>query len=398
MERTGRITVGLLLAVPLAVAGCSGSRTATWRGPGGGASTGPSRDSLAAAVTSPVDNAVGVPTSGEIVYTATKATSTRVELTDASGARVNGALRADGSSWVPESQLDYSTRYAATVTATGSDGHAETSTVTFTTMARPSKLISMHSWIGDNQVVGVGALMVLTFGAPVPQNRRAAVQKRLFMRSTPEQEGTWNWFSATEVHYRPKVYWQPGTKLALRALFGGVPLGNGAYGRADITVNSSVTTSPVIVTADDHSKKVTVTKDGRVIRTMNASFGKASTPSSSGNMVIMTMAKQEIFDSATSGIPKGSPGYYYETVYYSLRLTWGGQYIHAAPWSTGAQGRYDVSHGCTNLSTSDASWLYTQVHVGDPVIVKNTPRGLTWGDGWTDWNVSWDQYQKGSAQ
>jgi hypothetical protein len=46
---------------------------------------------------------------------------------------------------------------------------------------------------------------------------------------------------------------------------------------------------------------------------------------------------------------------------------------------------------------NDAKWLYGQVHVGDPVIVKNTTRSLKWGDGWTDWNVSWDDYLKGSA-
>ena len=47
------------------------------------------------------------------------------------------------------------------------------------------------------------------------------------------------------------------------------------------------------------------------------------------------------------------------------RLTWDGQYIHAAPWSTSAQGSYDVSHGCTNISMDNAKWLYGIVHIGD---------------------------------
>ena len=33
----------------------------------------------------------------------------------------------------------------------------------------------------------------------------------------------------------------------------------------------------------------------------------------------------------------------------------------------------------------------------DPVIVKGTERQLDWGDGWTDWNVTWEQFLKGSA-
>ncbi len=140
-----------------------------------------------------------------------------------------------------------------------------------------------------------------------------------------------------------------------------------------------------------------MTQDGKVVKTVPASLGKAKTPSSSGNMVVMTRAQQEVFDSSTSGIPVNSPGGYRETVYYPLRLTWGGQYIHAAPWSVGQQGRFDVSHGCTNIAPDAAQWLYNVSHIGDPVIVKNTGSPLTWGDGWTDWNRDWNEYVKGSA-
>ena len=50
-----------------------------------------------------------------------------------------------------------------------------------------------------------------------------------------------------------------------------------------------------------------------------------------------------------------------------------------------------------NIAPDNAQWLYNQVHIGDPVIVKNTGATLKWGDGWTDWNVSFDEYVKGSA-
>ncbi|WP_353890657.1 hypothetical protein [Micromonospora sp. WMMA1363] len=35
--------------------------------------------------------------------------------------------------------------------------------------------------------------------------------------------------------------------------------------------------------------------------------------------------------------------------------------------------------------------------VGDLVTFKGTEVELTEGNGWTAWNVSWDQYVKGSA-
>ena len=54
-------------------------------------------------------------------------------------------------------------------------------------------------------------------------------------------------------------------------------------------------------------------------------------------------------DSASIGIPKGSPGYYRITAQWAMRLTWSGEFLHSAPWSVGSQGSANVSHGCTNL-------------------------------------------------
>jgi len=111
----------------------------------------------------------------------------------------------------------------------------------------------------------------------------------------------------------------------------------------------------------------------------------------------MVKNEWEWFDSSTYGVPVDAGEGYRTKVSWPMRLTWGGQYIHAAPWSVADQGHTNVSHGCTNVSMQAADWLWHQVHLGDPVIVKGTERGLDWGDGWTDWNVSFDQYKKGSA-
>ena len=48
-----------------------------------------------------------------------------------------------------------------------------------------------------------------------------------------------------------------------------------------------------------------------------------------------------------------------------MRLTWGGEFIHAAPWSVG-QGNTNVSHGCVNMSDGNAAWLFAITHIGDP--------------------------------
>ena len=105
----------------------------------------------------------------------------------------------------------------------------------------------------------------------------------------------------------------------------------------------------------------------------------------------------KVMDSATVGIPKGSPDYYKLDVPYALRVTWSGEFVHAAPWSTANQGLANVSHGCVGMSLSNAIWLFNLTTVGDVVKVINSPRTLEPGNGYTDWNVPWKQWRKGSA-
>ena len=91
---------------------------------------------------------------------------------------------------------------------------------------------------------------------------------------------------------------------------------------------------------------------------------------------------------------------YYDlsNVRYAMRLTNSGEFIHAAPWSVGAQGRANVSHGCTGMSTANAAWLFGIAQRGDPVQYVNANRGSAEpGNGWTQWNVPWDQWVAGSA-
>ena len=56
-----------------------------------------------------------------------------------------------------------------------------------------------------------------------------------------------------------------------------------------------------------------------------------------------------------------------------------------------------MSHGCVNVSPSNAKWLFDKTLIGDPVVVKGTSDKLAYGDGWTPWNVSWADFVKGSA-
>lgn len=405
-DRVRNVTAPLALVGALALAACSSSASAKWvgdNGPSGaplspGASATATGQAAGNAITAPANGATDVSAGTEIDFKGDPST-TKVTLADAAGNSVAGGPGYDAASWVPAKQLAYHTRYTATVISTGTDGKPITSATSFTTMDQPSKLAAVHSSIGDGQVLGIAAPIVITLDHGVTQAQRAAVQKRLSVTSTPAQTGTWSWFSDHEVHFRPETYWAPGTKLFVDVKTGGFDFGSGYYGRNDLTVDTSITTKPLEITVDDKTHMVTVKQSGKVVKRMPASLGKASTRSSSGNMVVMTRKPQEIFDSSlgTGGTPVSAPGGYKELVKFTMRLTWGGQFIHAAPWSVKSQGHTDVSHGCTNISTANAQWIYNNSHVGDPVTVKNTGSALKWGDGWTDWNVSWAKFLAGSA-
>jgi hypothetical protein len=142
---------------------------------------------------------------------------------------------------------------------------------------------------------------------------------------------------------------------------------------------------------DNTTKQMSVFKNDRLIRKIPVSMGKPSTPTSWGKMVIMEKYESIVFDTTGSADP------YVVTVQDAQRLTWGGEFIHSAPWSVGDQGVRNVSHGCTNVSPADARYLMETTHVGDLIEFKGTEAKLDPGNGWTAWNMSWPEFVKGSA-
>lgn len=391
-----RLAAAALVAAVLATAGgcTSGSD---------GDSNGDSPDQkpkgpTATVVLTPADKATDVPVSEELGLKVSGGEVTAVKLAAQDGTEVAGQMREDGSSWVPDEPLAYTTTYTATVTAVAEGGQPADTTATFTTMSRPGNRMGAHVYMSDDTTYGQAMPIVIEFrDGGVPTEHRATVERRLFVRSQPPQEGSWHWDSAIQIEYRPKEYWQPGTALNVRLGLGGLPIGDGRYGQVDITVASKIDTVRREITVDNATKRLTAVQDGKTLKTVPVSLGKPAKPSFSGNMVIMERLANTVFDSSTYGTPVNAADGYRTKVKYAERLTWDGQFIHAAPWSVASQGRRNVSHGCVNISTANAKWLYDWVKIGDPVVVKGTGHRLTGGNGWTAWDLSWEDFVAGSA-
>ena len=334
-----------------------------------------------------------VPVSAEIGLKVSGGEISSVTLTDAAGKAVTGKLREDGSAWVPDKPLKTKQTYAAKVVATGKDGRSTTAATSFTTMGAPAKQTGTGLYLFDGNTYGVAMPVVVEFNPGVKKADRAEVQKRMFVETSPAQPGTWSWTSTgTQAYYRAPEYWKSGTTMKVRIAVGGLPTGGGRYGDQDRSATVKIGRK-FEMKVDNASKKMTVVQDGSTVRTVPVSLGKKSTPSSSGHMVVMEKKAATVFDTTDTD---GADGYR-TNIEYAQRLTWSGQYIHSAPWSTGSQGRTNVSHGCVNVSPSNARWLFEKTLIGDPVTVKGTEDELDYGNGWTPWDVSWKKFAEGSA-
>jgi lipoprotein-anchoring transpeptidase ErfK/SrfK len=377
------------LAVCLAATGCTSAPTVSGAPEQGAAPVNP------LTLTVSPDNGVGgMPASTEVGIKVGNGSVTDVTVVNtATGQPIGGTMRPDGTTWVPNEPLAYATQYTATATARSNEDESktQTATTTFSTMGQPGRQTGTGLYLFDGETVGVGMPVVIEFDDEVPVEARAGVQQRLFVTTNPPQPGVWSWPSGHQVWYRAPDYWKPGTTITVRSGLQGVPTGNGSYGdsdrRATVTVGNKV-----FLDVDNGSKQMSVFVDDQLVNTVPVSLGKPSTPSSSGAMVLMTKEPTRTFD--TRGEPDGG---YVVDVNWAMRLTWGGEFIHAAPWSVGQQGNTNVSHGCINMSDGNSAWLFNLAHVGDPVIVRGTEVALSNGNGWTAWNQTWADYVRGSA-
>nr|WP_239090987.1 Ig-like domain-containing protein [Asanoa iriomotensis] len=342
----------------------------------------------------PADKKKDLPVSTEIGTNVKGGSITSVKLVDKAGKAVGGAMRDDNTSWVPGAPLKYDTDYTATVVATSTGGQAETKKISFSTRGKSGNDVGSGLYLFNGKTYGVAMPVVVEFTPGIAEKDRAAVEKRLFVKTDPPQPGVWSWVSTgTQAYYRAPDYWRPGTTITVRAALEGIPLSNGRVGDQDRKASAKIG-DKFEMKVDNKTKKMQVLKNDKLVKTFPVSLGKPSTPSSSGTLIVMDKQEHTVFDTfAELGPEEG----YRTDIDFAQRLTWGGEFIHSAPWSVADQGVRNVSHGCVNLAPDNASWLFGQTKVGDPITIKGTERKAEPGNGWTAWNQTWAQFVKGSA-
>ena len=328
-----------------------------------------------------------------VVLTSTGGRLDGVALTAEDGTVVAGETSLDGRTWTSTGGLAPETTYAVSAVAINPDAVRTPVTSSFSTLEpRDVETASVQPRTG--WVVGVGMPVIVHFDAQVQD--RAAVERKLAVTASPAVEGAWHWISDTEVQYRPVEFWRSGTTVTVDADLSGVEVADGIWGvRAEPT--TFTIGSAMVSTVDISTHTLTVTKDGDVLRTIPITTGKKGFETRNGTKVVISRETDHRMDAASTGIEPGDPEYYNLDVKYAMRLTWSGEFFHAAPWSVGSQGRANVSHGCTGMSTADAKWLMDSSKVGDVATFVGGDRALEKDNGWTAWNMSFEEWKAGSA-
>jgi lipoprotein-anchoring transpeptidase ErfK/SrfK len=340
------------------------------------------------------DGAVGVTVDAPVTVGAEDGVLGAVNMVDDDeGTSVAGRLSRDGIQWTTTEPLDYNKRYTLTAQSLGLGGMTSSS-MTFQTHS-PENLTRPYVLPNDGEVVGVGQPVAIRFDENVPN--RPAAERAISVVTNPRVEGAFYWLNNREVRWRPQTYWKPGTTVDVAVNTYGVDLGDGLFGQENVTTHFTIG-DEVIATADDNTKTLTIRRNGEVIKTMPISMGKASTPTNNGTYIVGDRLSHMVMDSSTYGVPSNAPNGYRTEVDYATQMSYSGIYVHAAPWSVGSQGYSNVSHGCLNVSTSNAQWFYENTKRGDIVLVANTVGSTLPGtDGLGDWNVPWEQWKAGNA-
>lgn len=215
----------------------------------------------------------------------------------------------------------------------------------------PSVAVSVSPGPGD--VVGVVYPVTVSFADPV--RNRVQAERGITFSADTVPAGTFDWLDDSTVRFTPTDFWPAHSTISVHALG---------------FKSSFETGAQVVGVADISAHTYTVSIDGVVAREMPASMGKPGFATPIGRFTALGKESVVVMDSRTIGIPLDDPEGYKLTVYDAVRVTWGGVYVHGAPWSVGSQGYANVSHGCINLSPDNADWYFNNVSIGDPIIVQ----------------------------
>lgn len=386
-----KLVIGLVVGAVLAVAAATVAYSMN-RSSGAGAIGSPTTPTTAEAISllvQPPDGSTNVAPDTIISVTAMTGHINAVTVAGTDGKPVSGALGTGGVAWRSSAVLALKTDYTVTIDAAMPSGKPTQQVTHFHSLV-PTSTLGVSITPATGLTVGVAQPIVLRFDHTVAN--KDALLAQLHMTQSNPVPGGWHWFSSRELHYRPQQYWPTGEKVTITADLVGFNAGSDVWGTSTATTTFSVG-DVHISTANVQTHQMTVTSNGKVVATYPISAGQSKYPTMSGIHIDLYRQQDVHMVSSSVGIPVNSADGYDEHVYWDVNISDGGEFVHAAPWSTNSQGRSNVSHGCINLSVANAQAFYNFSRIGDVIEVTGSPRGPELGDhGTMDWNLAWSSW------
>jgi len=222
----------------------------------------------------------------------------------------------------------------------------------------------------NGSMVGVAKPIIINFQRPIAD--RPMAEQAVHVSSTPPVPGKFYWTSNSQLRWRPIDFWPANTTVNIDA---------------SGTKSSFRTGDSLVATIDNATHQMVVSRNGTVEKTFPVSMGKKGFDTKNGTYYVLERFADIVMDSSTYGTPVDSPEGYKLKVQDAVRIDNSGIFVHSAPWSTGDQGKRNVSHGCINLSAANAQWFYDNFGSGDPVVIKNSVGTYNQPDGAQDWQI-----------
>ena len=256
--------------------------------------------------------------------------------------------------------------------------------------------------------LGVGALPHLTFNRAIPNKR--AVETHLVVTVTEsdgrtrEVAGAWGWIDDRTAVFRPKEFWPGNATIRITSTLDNTVLGKSAgrylIGSPNLATTYSFRTDrSFIAVVNGATKEMEVFIDGRKKKTFPVSLGGPGWETRNGTKVVSSAKEADkVYRSTSLGLT--DPDDFYELpAKWNTRLTPTGEFLHTATWAYGRLGRYNGSHGCTNMFEQDAKWIFDNTIPGDVVDYVKTGGNTMepWNGPGGLWNIPWRGWLKKSA-
>lgn len=258
--------------------------------------------------------------------------------------------------------------------------------------------------------LGVGTLPFLRFTRAIPD--KAAVERHLMVVARDDATGrehfvagAWGWIGDRTVVFRPRTYWPGRSTITItsdldRTVLGVQPDGTAVVGSPSLARTWVFRTARKLVArVDGERKRMTVSVDGKIRKRFGVSLGTTDWETRNGVKVIGDgKLADKTYTSEALGITDPEEQYSLDAKW-NTRLTPTGEFIHTATWAYGRIGRWNGSHGCTNMFEQDAKWIYDNTVPGDPVVYVRTGGSMMepWNGPGGLWNIPWESWLMRSA-